>query len=376
MNANLRFAAVVTNVLALATVAFAAEPVTRLSAEDLLRLARPTAGECYLTKPPATVTGAPERLFTWAAAGGSMTVRVPVPADGYYEVRSTILWGPWAEGRFGRFVLTGGPANFPNAYQGWYGTPPTPPYRFQEQVWGIAHLSAPAVDLSFEPAGGGGRLMILGDLRLEPRAAEGLKPEELERRVPAAVAACASATTEDPAWPLFDLQQRRGTEGTVFVPRASQSPQLDAKLIPERGTLEPGAPLRYVGTIDAQGPATLKAIEVVPLAHLHACGQLRFESSPAGGGPLPCLGPTAAAGTAARAVRTEDRLEVADKGVRNRFCQSASGLGGEACFPDPTGGAIPLIRQRRSCAELQFAASYRHRFGSYPPRPGWSGPRS
>jgi len=112
-----------------------------------------------------------------------MTVRVPVPADGYYAVRSTILWGPWAEGRFGRFVLAGGPAKFPNAYQGWYGTPPDPPYRLRDQVWGIAHLSAPAVELSFEPAGGGGRLMILGDLRLEPRAADGLKPEELERKV-------------------------------------------------------------------------------------------------------------------------------------------------------------------------------------------------
>jgi hypothetical protein len=190
MNAKLRVA-VVTHVLVLATVAFGAEPVTKLSAEDLLRLARPTAGECYLTKPPAMVTGAPERLFAWAAAGGSMTVRVPVPADGYYAVRSTILWGPWAEGRFGRFVLTGGLANFPNAYQGWYGTPPDPPYRLREHVWGIAHLSAPAVDLSFEPAGGGGRLMILGDVRLDPQAAEGLKPEELERKVRAAASATA-----------------------------------------------------------------------------------------------------------------------------------------------------------------------------------------
>ena len=59
LNATLRIAAVVITALALATVAIAAEPVTRLSAEDLLRLARPTAGECYLTKPPAMVTGAP-----------------------------------------------------------------------------------------------------------------------------------------------------------------------------------------------------------------------------------------------------------------------------------------------------------------------------
>ena len=194
---GVRIAAVVITALALTSVALAAEPVTKLSAEDLLRLAQPTAGECYLTKPPAAVAGATQHLFAWAAAGGILTVRVPVPADGYYEVRSTILWGPWAEGRFGRFVLTGGPAKFPNAYQGWYGIPPTPPYRLREQEWGIAHLSAPAVDLSFEPAGGGGRLMILADLRLEPRAADGLKPEELERRVPAA-ASVSRAGTDSP----------------------------------------------------------------------------------------------------------------------------------------------------------------------------------
>ena len=165
-------AAVVLSARAVTSVTSAAEPVTTLSAADLLRLARPTAGECYLTRPPATVSGAPERLFAWAAAGGRLTVRVPVPADGYYAVCSKIIWGPWAEGRFGRFVLTDGAVTFPNAYQGWYGTPPKPPYQLREQVWGLAHLSAPAVDLSFEPAGGGGRLMVLVDLRLEPRAAE------------------------------------------------------------------------------------------------------------------------------------------------------------------------------------------------------------
>jgi hypothetical protein len=182
------FAAVTISSLALTPVTFAAKPVTELTAKDLLDLSKPTAGECYLTEPSATITGAPARLFAWAAAGGRITVRVPVPADGYYAVRSTILWGPWAEGRFGRFVLTGATATFPNAYQGWYGTPPDPPYRLREHVWGIAHLSAPAVDLSFEPSGGGGRLMILCDLRLEPQAAEGLKPEELERKVPVAPA--------------------------------------------------------------------------------------------------------------------------------------------------------------------------------------------
>ena len=36
------------------------------------------------------------------------------------------------------------------------------------------------------------------------------------------------------------------------------------EIIAERETLAPGAPLRYVGTIDAQGPATLQSLEVTP----------------------------------------------------------------------------------------------------------------
>jgi hypothetical protein len=36
------------------------------------------------------------------------------------------------------------------------------------------------------------------------------------------------------------------------------------EIIAERETLTPGAPLRYVGTIDAQGPATLQSLEVAP----------------------------------------------------------------------------------------------------------------
>ncbi len=235
-----------------------AEPATRLGAEDLLRLARPSAGECYLTKPPTGVTGAPEQLFAWASQGGALTVRVPVPADGYYVVSSTILWGPWADGRLGRFIMTAGAAKFPNAYQGWYGTPPTPPYQVRNLDWGVAHLAAPAVDLTIEPAGGGGRLMVLGDLRLTARAAEGLKPEDLERRISAApVRTGEQAPTQGaPAWPLFDLKQQRGTEWTVFVPRVGKAPVVDGNLgewemgkaaividgtfVPQRGWAAPG----------------------------------------------------------------------------------------------------------------------------------------
>lgn len=256
MNAILRVSALLAVLLALATAATAAEPVTNLDVEALLNLARPTSGECYATTPPAGLANAPERLFTWASAGGSVTFRVPVPVDGYYMVRSTILWGPWADGRLGRFLLTAGGVQFPNAYQGWYGTPPNPPYQIRTLDWGIAHLSAPAVELTIEPAGGGGRLISLADLRLAPREAEGLKPEDLNRKVAAVVPETAAAGGEaGPAWPQFDSRQQRGTEWTVFVRRAAQAPQIDGKandwkldeaividgnFVPERGWAAPG----------------------------------------------------------------------------------------------------------------------------------------
>jgi hypothetical protein len=182
-----------------------------------------------------------------------------VPADGYYSVSSQGLWGPWAEGRLGRFLMTASDAKFPGAYQGWYGTPPNPPYGLREFNWGVAYLSAPAVDLSFEPAGGGGRLLILADLKLQPRFADGLKPEDRDRKVPAAVTAtAASAAAVAPAGtvtpgPVFDMKQLRGNEWTVFVSHVKQSPTidgnlaewgelpifLDASFVPQRGWAAP-----------------------------------------------------------------------------------------------------------------------------------------
>ncbi|MCL4207281.1 MAG: hypothetical protein KJ000_32770 [Pirellulaceae bacterium] len=245
--------------LTLTTSALAADTAVKLTADDLLRLARPSAGECYAVKPPANVTGGPEHLFAWRSDGGAASVRVPVPADGYYAVSSLGLWGPWAEGRLGRFVMTGGDAKFPGAYQGWYGTPPDPPYRLRDFNWGVAYLTAPAVDLSFEPAGGGGRLLVLADLKLQPRSEDGLKPEDRDHRVPAAVTATdAAAAAVAPAGrvtpsPVFDAQQVRGNEWTVFVPHVKQTPKIDgnlsewgelpividASLVPQRGWATP-----------------------------------------------------------------------------------------------------------------------------------------
>ena len=83
-------------VSALTASALAADTAVKLTADDLLCLARPSAGECYVVEPPANVSGGPERLFAWRSDGGAASVRVPVPADGYYAVSSLGLWGPRA----------------------------------------------------------------------------------------------------------------------------------------------------------------------------------------------------------------------------------------------------------------------------------------
>ena len=249
--------------LVLASAALAADTATRLTPDDLLRLAQPPTEDCYAVPPPASVTGAPPRLFAWHAEGGRLTVRVPVPADGYYQVGSLALLGPLAEGRMGRFLLTAGGVTFPGAYQGWYHQPPAAPYWLQEINWGVAHLSAPAADLSFEPAGEGGRLMILADLTLRPRPAAGLKTEDLGRMIAAAGTSTPGGTGVSPAsggtgvspvsaatiWPLFDVKQMRGLEWSTLVPRAGKMSLrsdgsagpivIDGSLVPQRGWAAP-----------------------------------------------------------------------------------------------------------------------------------------
>ena len=72
--------------------------------------------------------------------------------------------------------------------------------------------------------------MSLGDLRLQPVAADRVKPEDKDRKVAAAAATTAASGAAGPAWPLFDLKQQRGTEWTCFVARAAKAPTVDGNL--------------------------------------------------------------------------------------------------------------------------------------------------
>lgn len=202
-----------------------AAPTVQLTADDLLEMAKPAKGECYLVQPSAErLPEAPEKLFAFAAAwpGDFVALRVPVPADGYYSIRSLALWGPWAPGRLGRFTMSAGELEFPGVYQGWYGIAPDTPLRLRDIEWGIAYLSAPATEVHLAlSSGGSGRLLMLADLRLEPRAQESLKPEDLQRRVTSAPEPETQATGPRGQF-RFDLKQLRGLEWSTLLPQASQ----------------------------------------------------------------------------------------------------------------------------------------------------------
>lgn len=221
--------------LASPLLACAAEPAVRLDVDDLIQLADPGRGECYtVALPQGRITNAPPRLFVYRAAqvGDVVTFRVPVPADGYYSVRSQLVHGPWGVGRHGRFEMVAGSIRFPGRCQGWYGVKPKEPYRMRDEHWGVAHLSAPAVDLSLQLTHAGhGRLLLLADLRLEPCDSSKLEPEDLQRRAPAATLDQQVRTGESRSkWPLCDVQRTRGLEWTTMVTRRRTEVRVDGLL--------------------------------------------------------------------------------------------------------------------------------------------------
>ena len=217
------------------TVALAAKPTVRLKVADLMRVAKPGAGECYTVPVPRDrIANAPARLFVYAAqgAGDGVTVRVPVPADGYYRIRSRLLTGPWGVGRHGRFTMTAGGVKMPGRYQGWYGVQRKPPYRMADLDWGVAHLHRPAVELRMELSHGAhGRLLLLADLRLEPVKPAKLKPADRARKAPAASAnPDKKVARQQQPWPICSIKRHRGLEWTTVVHPPTGTISVDGKL--------------------------------------------------------------------------------------------------------------------------------------------------
>lgn len=102
----------------------------------------------------------------------------------------------------------------------------------RDEHWGVARLSAPAVELSLELTHAGhGRLLLLADLRLEPCDPSKLKPEDLKRKVPTATAKPLVRSKEPRSeWPLCDIQRMRGLEWTTLVTRRRTDVHVDGRL--------------------------------------------------------------------------------------------------------------------------------------------------
>lgn len=209
---------------------FAAPERVALDVDQLLEAARAHGGEVYPVQPdPEQLADPPDRMLAYYAmsAADYLSVRMPVPAEGHYALRSRALWGPWAPGRLGRFGASAGSVPLPGVLQGWYGAQPTPAYLIRDVQWGVAHFSPPAAEVQlFLTHGGQGNLLLLSDLRLEPVAEDRLKPEEIERRVPAPPP---PPPAPDPE-PAFDVRRIRGLEWTTFVRRADRAIEVDGDL--------------------------------------------------------------------------------------------------------------------------------------------------
>lgn len=246
--------------MALSAQVLVAEPASRLEAKVLLAHAKACGGEVYMVSPPAALAAqAPPQLAAYRSLSTNdyLAVWLPVPANGYYALRSKALWGPWAPGRLGRFQASAGGVQLPGVIQGWYGTQPDPAYRMTDITWGVAHFSAPEVEVRFALTHGGqGNLLVLADLRLEPVAETDLRPEEHDRKIPAGTPVPRAPAAGGERLPILDVKQQRGLEWSTLVPPAGkpiqvdgrldewqmdQAPiRIDASIVPQRGWAAPG----------------------------------------------------------------------------------------------------------------------------------------
>jgi len=224
----------------------------------LLATATSPAGEVYAVEPSASqLANAPQRMFAFRAlgAGDYASARLPVPQEGYYALRSQALWGPWAEGRLGRFEASADGVVFPGVLQGWYGLPTNPPFQLRDHLWGVAHFTPPEAEVRLALTHSGqGNLLAIGDLRLEPVKDESVQPADKERKVAAAPQRKRAVITE--ARPTCDIKWQRGLEWTAFIHCVQRVPQIDgvladwkdisaerisinASIIPHRGWVAP-----------------------------------------------------------------------------------------------------------------------------------------
>lgn len=171
-----------------------AAPV-RLTAAELAPLADAHGGGVKLvTPPPATVSVASGALLIYNPNPERpvLSLAIPVPADGYYRVGASMVFGPWRAGRYGLYrvqadgvPLPGGGNGDRDFFHGWYGPGTAPAYRMAEKSWGVVYLRAPSVTLDFLRDGKfPGELLGLEAVQLARVDAAALGADDRARRVP------------------------------------------------------------------------------------------------------------------------------------------------------------------------------------------------
>jgi len=174
--------------LSISFAAQAAEPPLDLTAARLLPLADPRGGSASLVTPP------PEKfqnrksevlLFKPTPDDPVLTLRLPVPNDGYYRIQTHLVFGPWREGPYGMYRAKADGVELDGYFHGWYGRGPGYLLGLQEKNWGAVFLRKPSVDLSFHlDTKQAGDLLAIERVRLEPAEAAKLTDADRARRVP------------------------------------------------------------------------------------------------------------------------------------------------------------------------------------------------
>ena len=132
-------------------------------------------------KPAGTVM-----QFFPEGAGQSLTVTLPVAAEGYYRVAGIHVYGSYNQGRYGLYRVAVDGVPLPGKFHGWYGSEGAPKRWPKAKVhmidvdWGVIYLRVPSVRLTFQPTTDG--LLGTESLTLVPVSADKLKPEDRAAR--------------------------------------------------------------------------------------------------------------------------------------------------------------------------------------------------
>ncbi|MHB9022944.1 MAG: sugar-binding protein [Armatimonadota bacterium] len=222
----------VASLLVIACTAAMSAPLT-YTAEQLHPAADAHGGQLTLLTPPGEklkVATGKLLLFKPARAKTTLSITLPVPADGYYRVSCCFVYGPWRDGHYGMYSVFAdgvGLKNAPYYMHGWYGRGANPPYRMGTKDLGAIFLRAPSVELAFtRETKTSGDLLGLEWVRFE--AVNPAKLSETERNVRVPEKPAAAPVTAK--WPPCAVEAEASLSWLTAVPAPAKPVTLDGDL--------------------------------------------------------------------------------------------------------------------------------------------------